>query len=76
MSRNVNVHTGIAPCNVEMKNYRMCMFIETWLRFFIGNPLKFKTMTDVIKFISSPTEHANIDQQIKNLRAVKKFISN
>ncbi|SEI13141.1 hypothetical protein SAMN05660691_04051 [Rheinheimera pacifica] len=73
-ARNVNVHAGVKPINVEMKNFTLCGFIEDLFRFFINNPFKYDNLQKVIDFISLPTELQSIDQQIQNLKAVKKFI--
>lgn len=73
-ARNINVHAGIKPLNVEMKNFSLCGYIEVLLNFFINNPFKYDNLNKVIDFISLPTELQTIDQQIKNLKMVKEFI--
>jgi len=73
-ARNVNVHSGISPLNVEMKNYHLCSYLERLLCFFIHNPFKYKNTNSLLSFISSTTELSSIDEQIKNLTMVKKFI--
>jgi len=73
-ARNINVHAGLKPFNVEMKNFKLCSFIEDLFRFFISNPFKYDNLQKVIDFISLSTELQSIDQQIKNLKKVKKFI--
>ena len=75
-ARNINVHAGVKPFNVEMKNFNLCLYIEDLFRFFINNPFKYDKLQKVIDFISLPTELQSIDQQIKNLKTVKKFIGN
>ena len=73
-ARNINAHSGIKPFNVEMKNFQMCKYLDDLLRFFIHNPFKYKSIHKIIDFISLPTEHETIDEQISNLNMVKKFI--
>jgi hypothetical protein len=73
-ARNINVHAGVKPLNVEMKNFNLCLYIEDLFRFFISNPFKYDDLQKVIDFISLPTELQTIDQQIENLKMVKKFI--
>lgn len=73
-ARNINVHAGVKPLNVEMKNFNLCLYIEDLIRFFINNPFKYDNLQKVIDFISLPTELQTIDQQIENLKMVKKFI--
>lgn len=74
-TRNVHVHAGVKPLNVELKNYNLCFYIENILKFLILNPFKCEKFDTILKFISSPTELNTIDQQIENLHMVKKFIS-
>ncbi|WP_298941012.1 hypothetical protein [uncultured Psychromonas sp.] len=73
-ARNINVHSGIKPLNVEMKNFNLCSYIEDLFKFFIENPFNYNKLQMVIDFISLPTDLQGIDQQIKNLKTVKKFI--
>lgn len=74
-TRNVHVHAGVKPLNVEIKNYNLCFYIENILRFLILNPFKCEKFNTILDFISSPTELTTIDQQIENLKMVKKFIN-
>lgn len=73
-ARNINAHSGIKPYNVEMKNFKMCKYLEDLIRFFIDNPFKYKNLAQIIAFISLPTELQTIDEQIANLNTVKKFM--
>lgn len=73
-ARNVTAHAGVSPCNIEMKNYRLCMYIDDILRFFISNPFRYEKLSKLLEFISLSTEAATIDEQIKNLKKVKLFI--
>lgn len=74
-ARNINVHSGISPLNVEMKNYHLCEYLERLLRFFIDNPFNNNQLSHMLDFISSATEIRTIDDQINKLIMVKKFIS-
>ena len=74
-ARNVNVHVGVKPPNVELKNFQMCQYIEYLLRFFLENPFKHETLPELRAFISSTTEVSAIDDQIRRLKLVKKFVA-
>ena len=74
-ARNINVHVGEKQVNIELKNFQMCSYIEHVLRFFLYNPFKFKKHHELWDFISSTTDVSAIDNQIKRLRLVKKFIA-
>lgn len=73
-ARNINVHAGVKPFNVEMKNFNLCLYIDDMLKFFINNPFGYDELKKIIDFISLPTELQSIDQQLKNLKFVKEFI--
>lgn len=74
VARNINAHRGVKPFNVEMKNFILCQYIDHLLGFFINNCFKHKGLNQVIDLISLPTELQTINEQIKQLCAVKKFI--
>lgn len=73
-ARNVNVHAGVKPPNVELKNFQMCEYIEHLLRFFLENPFKYEKLYELRAFISSNTEVSAIDDEIRRLKLVKKFV--
>jgi len=73
-ARNINAHSGVKPFNVEMKNFSLCRYLDDILKFFIFNPFKYNNLQQNIDFISLSTELQTIDEQIKNLYSVKKFI--
>lgn len=73
-ARNVSTHAGALPYNVEMKNYRVCMYLDDMLRFFILNPFGYNKLSKLLEFISLSTEATTIEEQIKNLKKVKLFI--
>jgi hypothetical protein len=65
-ARNINAHAGVKPFNVEMKNFRICAYIDNLLIFLICNAFKYNTLQQFIDFISLPTDLQTIDEQIKN----------
>lgn len=73
-ARNVNVHDGVRHPNVELKNFQMCQYIEHLLRFFLENPFKYKKLHELRAFISSTTDVLAIDDEIRRLKLVKKFV--
>ena len=73
-ARNDNVHAGEELPNVELKNFQLCKYIELLLRFFLENPFKYEKLHELRTFISSKTEVSAIDDEIKRLKLVKKFI--
>lgn len=73
-ARNISVHVGAKPYNVELKNFQICLYINDLMRFFIKNPFKYEKLSDVIKFISLPTSLETIDEEIEKLKMVKVFI--
>lgn len=73
-ARNVNVHKGVKHPNVELKNFQMCQYIELLLRFFLTNPFKYEKLHELRAFISSNTEVSAIDDEIRRLKLVKKFV--
>lgn len=73
-ARNVNVHIGVKPPNVELKNFQMCEYIEHLLRFFLENPFRYEKLRELRAFISSNTEVSAIDDEIRRLKLVKKFV--
>ncbi|MGU9808881.1 hypothetical protein [Pseudomonas sp. LF052] len=74
-SRNVHIHAGKKPTNIEIKTFQACIYIEHLLRFFISNHFKHKSTREIEAFISLSTEATNISEQISRLKAVQKFIS-
>ncbi|CAH1086661.1 hypothetical protein [Candidatus Nitrotoga sp. 1052] len=74
-ARNINVHAGERRPNVELKNFQMCQYIEHLLRFFLQNPFKYEKHHELLTFISSKTEVSAIDDEIRRLKLVKKFIA-
>lgn len=73
-ARNMNAHHGLKPFNVEMKNFKMCLYINHILLFLINKGGKFKSLNHIIDFISSKTDPRCVDEQIANLKMVRKFI--
>ncbi len=73
-ARNIAAHAGLTPLNIEMKNYKLCQYVEQLIRFFVRNPFKYKNLDYLISFISLPTDLPTIDDQIKHLKTVKSFI--
>ncbi|WP_372822213.1 hypothetical protein ACCE15_05360 [Pseudomonas parafulva] len=75
LARNHHVHGGRCPVNIELKLFQICRFLEHTLLFFISNPFRYKTQTDIISFISLRTESDDIQMEINKLKSALKFIS-
>ena len=73
-ARNMNAHIGIKPFNIELKNFRLCQYTEWILKVFIDNPLKCSKLSEMIEIASSPTDSKTIDEQLKKLNAIKRYI--
>ncbi|KTB75303.1 MULTISPECIES: hypothetical protein [Pseudomonas] len=74
-ARNTHVHRGHPPVNIEQKNFQLCAFVENILNFFIVNPFKFSTVTEINNLLSLPTQETNLKTQIMMLKTVQRFIS-
>lgn len=73
-ARNSHVHAGVMPANIEIKNFKMCEFVEQLLAYLLHNAFKFSKPNEWQDFMSTTTSLESIDQQIAKLRLVKKFI--
>lgn len=73
-ARNSQVHAGVIPLNLEMKNFRLCSFVDSMLIYLIHNHYEFDNPQDFFDFMSCSTDIDSIDKQISRLELVKKFI--
>lgn len=73
-ARNIHVHKGSMPRNIEIKNFLLCEYIELLIKFFLQNPFRYTDLNSVIDLISTSTDVDKIDKQIKKLKDVRTFI--
>lgn len=73
-ARNIHVHKGSMPRNIEIKNFLLCEYIELLINFFLRNPFRHTDLNSAIDFISTSTDVDKIDKQIKKLQDVRTFI--
>jgi hypothetical protein len=75
MARNIHVHKGRKPRNIEIKNFKLCHYIELLINFFLKNPFKHKDLESAIEFMSTSTDIEEINKKIKLLKEVKEFLA-
>jgi hypothetical protein len=73
--RNEAIHKGIIIASLEYKVFILKDFAEDIFRFFIKNPFNFKAPQHVVDFFHLPTDPKEIDEKIRRLKLVKKFIN-
>lgn len=74
-ARNSQVHGGAKPPRIDLKNFKMCEFIEHLLLVILGNHFKFSTSSQWQDFMSTTTDMASIDKQIEQLKMVRRFVT-
>lgn len=72
-ARNSHVHAGAKPARMDMKNFRLAIFVENLLTFAIGNHFGCERASEWHEFMNTTTDVKSIDQQILRLEMVKKF---
>jgi hypothetical protein len=75
LARNNHIHGGKNPPNIDLKIFQLCQHLEHAILFFMSNPFRYKSIEEIITFISLNTEESSIHSQIKKLKAALKFIS-
>jgi len=72
--RNDAIHKGRDIVGLEYKAFILKDFAEDIFRFFIKNPYNFSAPLHVVEFLNMPTDVKTIEEKIKRLKQVKKFI--
>lgn len=73
-SRNKLSHLGFLPPNTEIKCFKISLYVEDMLKFFIANPIKAKSIQQMLDFLSSPQDLGVIESQLTRLKLVQKYL--
>lgn len=74
-ARNSHVHAGATPGRMDLKNFRLGVFVEHLFVFALANHFKFSRISQWHDFMSTTTDGKSIAEQIARLKMVRKFAS-
>lgn len=74
--RNKSVHKGYKSKSLEIKILKLSLYIEYIIDFLLINGFRFSSKSEYVNFISSSTELDVVNEEIRRLKLVKKWLGN